>query len=90
MRTFEVPAVGAALLMENTDEHRDLFGPEGQAALYFDHIPEMTEKARWLLDHDEERKRMAEAARRIVIEGAHTYHDRLRQMLSLAGAPVRS
>jgi spore maturation protein CgeB len=90
MRTFEVPAVGAALLMENTGEHRDLFGPEGQAALYFDRIPEMTEKARWLLDHDEDRERMAEAARRIVTGGAHTYHDRLRQMLQLAGAPVRS
>ena len=91
MRTFEVPAVGAAMLMENTEEHRDLFGPEGQAALYFDHIPEMTEKARWLLDHGAERARLAEAARRIVTLGAHTYRDRLCQMLTLTGvAPVRS
>ena len=45
MRTFEVPAVGACMLVEKTDEHVDLFGPDGAAVVYFsDSVDEMVEK----------------------------------------------
>jgi spore maturation protein CgeB len=84
MRTFEVPAVGACMLVEKTDEHLDLFGPEGQAVLYFDTIPEMIEKTRWLLEHQTERRRLRDAAHRVIVGGEHTYRDRLAAIIQRA------
>ena len=81
MRSFEAPAIGACMLVEKTEEHVELFGPEGRAVIYFESIPEMTEKAHWLLDRDAERNRLREAAHRLVCEGNHTYKDRLRSIL---------
>ena len=83
MRTFEVPAVGGCMLTEDTEEHREIFGEEGKAVVYFQTIPEMVEKARWLLSHDEERKRLATAAHLLITQGHHTYRDRLQTMLEL-------
>lgn len=77
MRTFEVPAIGACMLVEKTEEHLELFGTEGQAVVYFESVAEMTEKARWLLSHEQERDRLREAAYRLIGEGKQTYRDRL-------------
>ncbi len=86
MRSFEVPAVGAAMLVEWTEEHLELFGAEAQAVLYFRSIPEMVEKARWLVEHDAERVRLKEAAHRLIVSGNHTYRDRLASILEWASA----
>ena len=86
MRSFEVPAIGACMLTEDTTEHREIFGEDGQAVVYFRTREEMVEKLRWLLAHDEERRRLADAARRVVITGRNTYRDRLEAMLRLARA----
>jgi hypothetical protein len=83
MRTFEVPAMGGCMLVEKTAEHVELFGTEGQAVLYFDAIPEMTEKTRWLLEHDTERERLRSAAHELIARGNHTYRDRLNSILNL-------
>ncbi len=81
MRSFEVPAVKACMLVERTEEHISLFGEEGEAVRYFSNIPEMLEKTAWLLSRPEERSRLAEAAHRVVVEGEHTYRDRLKTIL---------
>jgi spore maturation protein CgeB len=81
MRSFEIPAIGTCMLAEDTAEHRDLFGNEGQAVLYFQTASEMIEKLNWLLSNDQERNRMAGAAHAAVRGGTHTYADRLRTML---------
>lgn len=86
MRTFEVPAMGACMLVEKTDEHIEILGPEGQAVLYFDTIPEMIDKTRWLLEHETERHRLRDAAHRLIVGGEHTYRDRLTVMLQSANA----
>lgn len=83
MRTFEVPAMGGCMLVEKTAEHVELFGAEGQAVLYFDTIPEMTEKTRWLLEHDCERERLRDAGHELIARGNHTYRDRLSSILNL-------
>jgi hypothetical protein len=83
MRTFEVAAIGGCMLVEDTDEHRDLFGAEGNAALYFRTIPELIAKTKWLLQHDTERQQIASAAHRLITGGKHKYTDRLYQMLGL-------
>lgn len=84
MRTFEVPAIGTCMLTEWTEDHEELFGRDGEAVLYFRSIPEMTEKARWLLAHPDERARLAARSHAIVTSGQHTYRDRLHAMLALA------
>jgi spore maturation protein CgeB len=81
MRSFEIPAIGTCMLAEDTAEHRELFGNEGEAVLYFQTVSEMIEKLNWLLANDQERYRMARTAHAIVRGGAHTYADRLRTML---------
>ncbi len=81
MRSLEIPAMGGCLLAEDTDEHRSLFGPPGQAATYFRRIPEMLDQLHWLLGADDERRRLAACAESRVREGRHTYEDRLRVML---------
>jgi len=86
MRTFEVPAMGGCMLLEDTDEHRELFGEDGAAVVYFRTIGEMVERARWLLAHEDDRRRLAARARQLVVDGAHTYRDRLLTMLRTAAA----
>lgn len=86
MRTFEVPAVGACMLTEDTGEHREIFGEEGAAVLYFRSADEMVDKVRWLLARPEERRRLAAEAHRIVTEGGNTYGDRLLEILRVSGA----
>ena len=51
MRTFEIAAMGGCILAEDTDEHREILGPDGEAAVYFRSIEEMILKARWLLEN---------------------------------------
>lgn len=84
MRTFEVPAIGACMLTEDTEEHREVFGGDGEAVVYFRSIPEMLERARWLLDREDERRRLATAAHRLITQGENSYADRLKSMLELA------
>jgi spore maturation protein CgeB len=84
MRSLEIPAMGGCMLVEDTDEHRALFGPPGEAAVYFRTIPEMLEQLRRLLPAEDERKRLMAAAHRRICEGGHTYDDRLRAILATA------
>jgi spore maturation protein CgeB len=83
MRTFEVPAVGGCMLTEDTQEHRDIFGNEGENVLYFNSVSEMLEKTQWLLEHELERQRLANNAHRLITQGKNTYGDRLQTMLEL-------
>ena len=83
MRTFEIAAMGACMLVEDTAEHRDIFGPDEEAVVYFRSIPELIHKAQWLTDHPAERQRLAAAAHARIAAGGHTYEDRLAAMLGL-------
>ena len=73
--------MGGCLLSEDTDEHREILGPEGECTVYFRDEGEMLKKARWLLENDAERRRLASAAHARVTGGGNTYADRLRVML---------
>jgi len=83
MRSFEIPAIGACMLVEDTEEHREIFSAEGETVVYFRSIPEMIDKARWLLDRPAERQRLAGAVHSRIVAGCHTYRDRLAAMLGL-------
>jgi spore maturation protein CgeB len=81
MRTFEIAATGGFMLAEDTDEHRGLFGREGECVLYFSSPEQALEKIKWGLAHPEERQRMAAAAKQIITVGRNTYRDRLLTMI---------
>lgn len=81
MRSFEIPAVGACMLAEDTQGHREIFGGDGESVSYFKTPDEMMKKAQFLLMHDSERQRLGSAAHNIIFNGKHTYQDRLAYML---------
>jgi spore maturation protein CgeB len=84
MRTFEAAAMGACLVMEDTSDHRQLFGPDGESVVYFTDPESLVAACRRVLADAGMRQRLRQAARRKILEGGHTYADRLDQMLAAA------
>jgi len=83
MRSFEIPACGAFMLAERTDEHLDVFREDEEAA-FFSSSEELLDKVRYYLAHDELRARIARAGRLRVTVGGHTYANRLREIVTAA------
>lgn len=81
MRSLEIPAIGACMLAEDTDEHRTFFGDHGDKVRYFKTPSEMVEQARWLLGRPAVREELRQRVHRSVVRGAHTYRDRLTTVL---------
>jgi spore maturation protein CgeB len=90
MRSFEVPAMRGCMLVESTTEHRAILGPDGEAVVYFNTISEMVEKAKWLLSHAEERRRLAATVYQRIIHGKNRYQDRLTAILNAVAIPQLS
>jgi spore maturation protein CgeB len=84
MRSFEIAAAGGCMLAQDTNEHREIFGPEGGTVVYFRDAKEAAQRARALLCDSFERKRLAAGLHRRIVEGAHTYADRLATILGIA------
>lgn len=82
MRTFEVPAVGTCMLAEETAEHQEIFGRDGEQVLYFRTAAEMVARCRQLCEDDALRARLAAAANRAITGGGHTWAARLASMLA--------
>jgi spore maturation protein CgeB len=87
MRSFEAAACGACLLVEDTGEHRDLFGEDLACVAYFRSADTLLQRVRELLRDAPLRRRLGEAVRARITRGAHTYRDRLTSLL--AAAPER-
>ncbi len=81
MRTFEVPAVGACMLVEDTEEHRQIFGGDNEAVVYFQSIEQMIYETRCLLTNDSERRRLACSAHKLILGNGNAYKHRLVSML---------
>ena len=84
MRSFETAAIGACMLVEETEEHRAIFGEDCQCVSYFKTPTDAASQARELLLKSAERARHAAAVRELITKGPNTYRDRLRQMLHIA------
>ena len=84
MRSFEIAALGGCMLAEDTAEHREIFGADGDAVVYFHTPREAAERARSLLADPAERARLSEAVRVRILGGAHTYRDRLVSIIEAA------
>jgi spore maturation protein CgeB len=90
MRSFEMAAMGACMLVEDTAEHRELFGDDGERVMFFVTPRDMTLKAQILIADEALRRRLSTAVMRHVTAGCNTYADRLSRMMtaSLQGARV--
>jgi glycosyltransferase involved in cell wall biosynthesis len=84
MRSLELPAMGGCLVVEDTAEHREIFGDDGQRVIYFKTADEMAGKAKWMLEHPGERERLKKSLHQHLTAGRHTYADRLTRILSHA------
>ena len=84
MRTFELAAMGACILAEDTREHREILGSDGVSVAYFGSRSEMVERARELLKNESLRHKMANAVRERILASGNTYRDRLAAMLRMA------
>jgi spore maturation protein CgeB len=84
MRSFEAAAIGGCILAEDTEDHRNLFGPHGGAACYFKTIPELLSEGRRLIADATERHRMSDRLRTRMSARNDTYAARLATMLKLA------
>jgi spore maturation protein CgeB len=89
MRSFEIAAAGGCMLAQDSGEHREIFGPEGEAVIYFRDAKEAAQRARALLRDSFERKRLAAVLHRRIVGGAHTYAHRLATMLGIANVRAR-
>ncbi len=88
MRSFEVPAMGGCMLVEETDEHRDLFGENDVVVRYFQSAGGLAQAAAGLLANPSLRRRLAAAALAWIGAHRHTYRDRLHTMLDWQRARV--
>jgi spore maturation protein CgeB len=80
MRSFEAAASGGALLVEDTEDHRRIFG---DSVAYFQDSNSLVRVAKALVDDLAACAQMREAVRQLMESGHHTYLHRLRQMLKL-------
>lgn len=87
MRSFEVSAMGGCALVEDTAEHREIFGADGEAASYFRDLGELVARARALVADPARRTRLREAGFTRIRDGRNTYADRLEQMVRLTALP---
>jgi len=82
MRSFEVPAVGACMVVEDTEEHRQIFGEDRTRVLYFNSAREMVERTRTLLANENLRRSLRDNVHIHITKGGNTYADRLRSMIN--------
>jgi hypothetical protein len=78
LRLFEATGVGAALLVEDSPTVRELFRVDEEVVTYRD-AEEAVERAQWLMDHPEERERIAVAGQTRTLRD-HTASARARQL----------
>jgi hypothetical protein len=84
MRSFEIAAIGGCMLAEDTQEHREIFGDDGECVVYFKTPEQAAQRARELADDAPRRARLAAAVRSHVQRGHNAYRDRLETMVRTA------
>lgn len=78
-RCFEIPACGAFMLSEYSDDLASLFEP-GVEAEYFRSAEECVDKTRFYVEHDTARERIARAGHARLVRDGHEARDRALQV----------
>ncbi len=81
MRLFEVTGVGSCLLTDNKKNLGDLFDVTNEIVVYDDQ-QDCIEKAKWLLENESERKKIAEAGHKKTMK-QHTVENRCKLILDI-------
>ena len=81
MRSFEIPACGACCVAEDTEEHREMFGPDGKAVLYFRTPEELVRRVKEAFADPELRERLRRNVHKAITGKPNTYVDRLKTIL---------
>jgi hypothetical protein len=82
MRSLELPAMGACLLVEDTLEHRELFGDAGDCVEYYLGLDELVVKSKALCAQPERARALGgKVFQHICQKNRHTYADRLQTIL---------
>lgn len=79
-RSIEIPACGAFMLAERTDEHLGLFA-ESREADFFDDDQELVLKTRYYLDNPDLRREVSARGLTRCLNDGYSYEKRLRQVL---------
>ena len=78
-------------MTEDTLEHRDLFGSEGEGTLYWKTPEELVEQVGKIVREEVDPRTLAEKLhQRITREQRHRYTDRLRQIAAWSGLETTS
>lgn len=84
MRSIEIGASAGCLLAERTEEHLQIFGVEGDAALYFDTANEAVEKYWRLFNDDKLRSRLISGISSKISHENFSYESFLQRLLTSA------
>jgi spore maturation protein CgeB len=82
MRSIELPAIGAFMLAERTEEHQEIF-VEGVHCEYWASVDELTEKMRWYARHPTRARAIAVQGHSLITAGGFTYGERAREVLRM-------
>lgn len=85
MRSFEIPACGGCCVAEDTEEHREMFGPDGEAVLYFRTPEQLVRRIKEAFGNPELRARLRRNAHRAITGKPNTYVERLKTILEVVG-----
>lgn len=83
-RTFEIPACASLLLADRTGEHQSFFR-EGEEADFFSSEEELLDKARYYLDREEVREKVAWRGYQRCVDSGYSYRARLEVALARLG-----
>jgi spore maturation protein CgeB len=81
MRVFESTATGAFLLTENIPTIHELYD-DGVHLVTYDNLEDAVDKARYYLEHEDEREKIAKAGMERTLNN-HTYKHRIEKALSI-------
>ncbi len=82
MRSIELPAMGAFMLAERTDEHQEMF-EQGVHCEYWSSHEELVAKARWFARHPSAARAIAKRGHALVTSGGFTYAERAREVMGM-------
>jgi hypothetical protein len=85
MRSLEIAAIGGAMLVEDTADHRSFFGEDADCVVYFSDASVAAARAKALIEDPAERQRLAASLRARMADARHTYRDRLQSLFEILG-----